>query len=735
MKVSALRILYLFALGFAAACGGWLYVGISVSLWWIPLLISIACLPVLLYFRHRAYALAGVLLFGCGIGLLRCNFAAPPPLSALSEGDVTITCRDYSWENTYGVACEGQMEIGGKHVYIRIYLKDTVFLEPGDEISGSFRFSESSIAQRAKSIYYIASQNGSVEVHKTESKSFSYLGVRLRHACETVLRSVLPPNAQPFALGLLLGENYELDHATDIHLRIAGVRHMVAVSGMHISILFLLLSIVSGKQRWILASIGIPVMLLFSWMVGSTPSVIRAVTVQGIFLLALLTDKRFDGLTAIGIAGLLLLIRNPYTFLSVGFQLSFAGALGIALFSEKIAVFLQERIPEKLGYRIRRMLEAIVFTASITLGASVLTIPLTAIYFDSISLISVVSNLVLAPMMTVLFYGLLASALAGVIWFPLGKLLGIVIGCGVELFLWMVEKLAAIPYASVYTNSIYITLWLVISYLICAFLFRRKMVLPAIGISVVLLAAAVGISVWEPKGRECEITVLDVGQGQCVLLQSKDTAVLVDCGGSDPETAGDLAAETLISRGIYRLDALIVSHIDYDHSGGVPYLLERVGTESVYLPDYGDNKEFLEGLDGKQDTVLLSEDEKLEYLSCTVSIFSNPQAKTSNESSLCVLFQTENCDILITGDLTKDGERMLLDRVSLPKLELLVAGHHGADNATSEELLEETEPEIAVISVGENDYGHPNEKTLERLFGAGCEVFRTDEAGTIIFRR
>ena len=119
-----------------------------------------------------------------------------------------------------------------------------------------------------------------------------------------------------------------------------------------------------------------------------------------------------------------------------------------------------------------------------------------------------------------------------------------------------------------------------------------------------------------------------------------------------------------------------------------------------------------------------------------MTIFAPVSYKSGNESSMCVLFQTENCDILITGDRSRKGELALLQRVTLPELELLIAGHHGSASATSDSLLALTSPEYVFISVGANNrYGHPNDDVLERLEKHGCNVFRTDEQGTLVFRR
>ena len=119
-----------------------------------------------------------------------------------------------------------------------------------------------------------------------------------------------------------------------------------------------------------------------------------------------------------------------------------------------------------------------------------------------------------------------------------------------------------------------------------------------------------------------------------------------------------------------------------------------------------------------------------------ITMFGGKEGTSDNESSLCVLFQPEDCDILITGDRSEDGEQELMNHMQLPDLEILIAGHHGSRTSTSWELLNATKPEIVLISVGEdNRYGHPSDAVLQRLADFGCEVYRTDTYGTIIFRR
>ena len=232
--------------------------------------------------------------------------------------------------------------------------------------------------------------------------------------------------------------------------------------------------------------------------------------------------------------------------------------------------------------------------------------------------------------------------------------------------------------------------------------------------------------------------MLDVGQGQSILLQSEGKTFLVDCGGDWDADCADLAAETLLSQGIQRLDGLIVTHYDKDHAGGVPYLLTRISAEHVYLPEIVDPYGISDQIRRSADPgacISVSEDLVLTYGNSKLTIFGPENYHLENESSLCILFQKENCDILITGDRGDLGESLLLSRTELPQLDLLIAGHHGSGKSTGEKLLAQTRPQYVFISVGENRYGHPTEELLQRLQQFGCCVYRTDQNGTIVFRR
>ena len=184
------------------------------------------------------------------------------------------------------------------------------------------------------------------------------------------------------------------------------------------------------------------------------------------------------------------------------------------------------------------------------------------------------------------------------------------------------------------------------------------------------------------------------------------------------------------------MDGIILTHFDEDHAGAVPYLLQLMEVKTLYLPDAEENSQIRKQLEEQgTDIQWVTEEERISCGTGEMSLFPALEGTSGNESSMCILFRAENCDILITGDRNLEGEHALLQQTDLPDIEVLVAGHHGADTSTGLELLWHTRPEVAVISVGEgNIYGHPARETLQRLSRIGCQVRRTDREGTIIIR-
>ena len=226
-----------------------------------------------------------------------------------------------------------------------------------------------------------------------------------------------------------------------------------------------------------------------------------------------------------------------------------------------------------------------------------------------------------------------------------------------------------------------------------------------------------------------------------MALSQKNLYALVDCGGSGPDNAGDVAADYFQTRGVSRLDLLILTHLHDDHANGVSRLLERMRVEKILLPeeDSALRTEILKLAEEKSIIVeTVTEDQCIHTGQAqTLTVYAPvEELGETNERGLAILADGGSFQTLITGDMGATGEENLLNIANFPQIEVLVTGHHGSATSTTQALLDAVKPEYALISVGEgNLYGHPAQETLERLEAAGAEVYRTDWNGTIEIRK
>ena len=363
-----------------------------------------------------------------------------------------------------------------------------------------------------------------------------------------------------------------------------------------------------------------------------------------------------------------------------------------------------------------------------------MTVPLVAVYFHTVSLVSVLTNLLVVWVVTFIFYGVMLVCVVWHLWAPGAVLLGKLVSLPIGYVCLTAKLLSKLPFAAVYTENIYVVVWLCLVYglIFLGMLGREKRIALSTGLAAAGLAAAILLGWLEPRLWDQSVTVLDVGQGQSVILQHRDKTFLVDCGGDFDDDTADLAAQTLLGMGIRRIDGLILTHWDRDHSGGVEGLLYRVQADRLYLPVGPEGS----GFSQDAQVVWVRQEIRLESEGVNITLFPMESSGEAGENSLVVLFQTEKCDTLLTGDISSLYEQILIREHQIPDLEILIAGHHGSKYATSQALLEAAAPDAVVISVGEdNRYGHPAPETMERLLRAGCGVYRTDQAGTILLRR
>ena len=659
---------------------------------------------------------------------------------------VEVKATDFSFQTDYGMGVDGIVYLNGRSYRTRLYYQGNDSFSPGDRIyvSAKLRYTpygglEISTYHKGEGIFLLSYGQDLPVVDRTQEYHWRYLCAYLRKGISDRINEVFPDDTAAFANALLIGDDSKISFRDNISFQKSGIRHVIAVSGLHVSILFSIIYHLARKKIILASLIGFPILFLFAAVAGFSPSIVRACIMQAMLIISLIINREYDPGTALSFACVVILSINPLAITSISFQLSVGCMIGIILFSSRISDYLKGVLHcGSSKSRKGRALRWLIGSVSISVSAMIFTMPLCAAYFGMISVVGVLTNLLVLWVISFIFCGIIAACIVSILWMPLGYVVAWGVSWLIRYVLAISNLLADVPGGVIYAQSIYAILWVVftITIIIASLISRRKapkfLTFAVTGIYFLSLVAS-----WaEPRIGNVQVTVMDVGQGQCILLQCKNEAYLIDCGGSDAEQTASIAINTLGAQGVYQLDGIILTHYDEDHCNGAAYVMQSIPVKQLYLPDTDEQNEVRNVLEnGEVPICWVSQNILLPVKSGCMEIIPGISSESDNESSLCILFRGEKCDILITGDRSVSGEHILLEQNDIPELELLVAGHHGASASTGFELLKKCTPAVVAISVGsDNSHGHPNDDTLKRLQAAGCIIRRTDLEGTIIFR-
>jgi competence protein ComEC len=530
--------------------------------------------------------------------------------------------------------------------------------------------------------------------------------------------------------GVVLGEDEGLDDDLRESFRASGLYHLLAVSGQNVGYVVvgaLLLGWLLGAPRW-LAQIGaLAAVSAYVLAVGWQPSVVRAGVAGALASLAWLAARPQDRWYFLLAGAAVLLAWNPYSLLDPGFQLSFAAVAAIF-----VAVSPLERRLE--GYPVPRPLRIVI---SVSVACGVATAPILMAHFGATPVFSIVSNAlaapVVAPLLALAFAAaalapLVPSAAAALAWLG-GWLAAYLAGCA--------RLIGGLPHAQAAS-------WTALLALAGAagFVWLALRVPPPRGrrVLVLLLLAATLLVAWRsrpehtpPPPAGLRLTFLDVGQGDAVLLQVREGAVLVDQGPPEGEVARQLRR-----LGVRRLAALVLTHPQRDHVGGAADVLEDLHVDVVLDPRLPvpspHEREALAEAREHDVPVITARAGRIFRLGKLVLRLLWPEdsgapGEDPNNHAVVMVATYGRIDALLTAD----AETNVTLPLSPPPVEILKVAHHGSADPGLAALLGLVRPEVAVISVGAgNDYGHPAPSTLSALarFG-GLDLYRTDEDGRV----
>lgn len=715
-------------------------------------LASVACFLLRkVWLKRAAIALLGI---AAGFAWSACDWQKNVvPIMTLDGEHMQISAKasDYSRETTYGYATTARISIDDGIYTAVIY--GSKKMEPGDTVKGVANLRQTINSTHQGDDYYAArgvllriSMKENEEIIPSASATLRNLPVKFSKQLQDTIKSLFPEREAGFLIALITGDTSGLSEVFYNQLSLVGIRHFVAVSGMHIAILLGAISLLFGVNRRVASFIGLPVIWFFALAVGMSASVVRAAIMQSFLLLAPLLRRENDTGTSILTALMIILIPNPHAILDVGLQLSFISVSGILLFSSHIYSGIQACAPvkslfERLPFGKRALRAAIAQVAS-SLSVIPLTMPLCVFYFKLYSLITPLSSALIVSVVPICFSGCILAALLAMLWPPLGTLFAFPILWLARYCMGMTSLLSKVPFASLYANSGYMLIFLLAFYLLVSYRILSKekcSLLLSCGCLVSLFCVCLLLESAEYDRADISVTMLNVGQGQCVYVESNGNTGLYDCGGS-VGNAGETAARYLESLGRDGLDFLAVSHYDEDHAGGIVQLLARISVNQIFLPAQPDEKgmqaSILEAAARAETKVLfVDSDLELRFGAGTLRLYAPVSRESSNEASIAAHWKVDTFDILLTGDMNARAEEQLLRTHELRDIELLVAGHHGSASSSSAVLLKMTAPEIVLISVGNNGYGHPSDEALARINAVGACVYRTDQCGNITVRR
>ena len=749
-----MRKLLLFSIGFALAAALYVYLAVPLVLWAVLIGVALICLVTALFKRQELRRIA-IMSFGIAVGLLWCGgynaVIEKPAMQAVGEAvEISAEICGYPTETRYGAVVSALTDWNGHPIKTKYYLPEAAMqLQPGDRLQATARLS--SAAREIGNLY----NRSSGHVLTASVKAFAYtrpekIPIWLRPVCwnraiQERISQIFPQKSSGLVTALLTGSRTQLTVRDVTAMKRVGVYHMVAVSGMHVSVLLSAVLVLIRRHRRMAALIGLPVTVLFLAFIGGTPGVVRAGVLQSFLLLAPICRREADPPTSLGAALLLLLAVNPWAIANVGLQLSFASVSGIFLFSDRIrrkTDWLLRKIPL---WTVRGVVRIGTDTIAATLGATAFTLPLSALYFGSISLIAPIGNLLVLPVVTVCFVLAMAAVLLSYLWLPLGTILAEIDTGLVSYILGTVRRLSMVPFAAVYTSSILVIAWLVFAYsvvLLCLASGKTRHPLIPVGALALSLSLVLLLNHLDNAAVNSRFlfSALDVGQGQSIAVVSGGQSALIDCGGSEDNQAAETAAAYLQRMGCRKLDYLILTHYDRDHAGGAAQLLYTVPTDKLLLPQAAKTQELAAEIlnaaaEMETQVVYVTADQTAALGNGSLEIYAPVSAGEDNESGLSVLASAASFSGLVTGDMSAATERRLLRQHAIPMVDVLVAGHHGSNSATCETLLQKVKPEMIWISVGENNYGLPGTAALERMQASGAEIFRTDLDGTLITGR
>jgi competence protein ComEC len=542
----------------------------------------------------------------------------------------------------------------------------------------------------------------------------------------------IPGNGGALLLSTLLGDRSRLEGTPiEADLQTAGLSHFAATSGYHAVLVMALLgwlaaAVVPNRRLRVL----LVLVLAGSFVVlcGARVPVVRGWSAAALAAVGWDTGRRSDGLAALAAVAAVFVCVAPQSVFDVGFALCVLGVAGILLFARLAEAWLTEALP--------RRLHLVSGALAVTTCAVLATLPVSSAVFGQVSLVAPLANLLAAPLVACLLVLGLCGVLVGSASVPVGSVVLHAGGAAGGVLASVASWAASLPRASiaVAAQPIMICGWIlciVVAWVVWPLPTRRR----ARGVLTVAAALVAVIAIGVPSQGGPRIVVMDIGQGDAILVADGGHNLLIDTGPS-----GSVLRAALGRQGVRALDGVVLTHYHADHYGGLSALRGVVRVPEVYVPAGGLKKQSrvvdearMVAVGGRVEELVAGD--RLNAGSIEIDVLAPLAAvedPATNEASVVVLARRGDQSVLLTGD----AESGVLEHVAqaglLRPVDVLKVGHHGSAISLDRSLLDVLTPRAAVISVGAgNRYGHPRPEPLALLAERGIEADRTDLEGDV----
>lgn len=593
------------------------------------------------------------------------------------------------------------------------------------------------------------------------------IAYRINQWIKNMCHQFLPDKEASLLIGLLLGDTEEIEEDIEQDFVQSSLAHVLAVSGTHISYLVIGISFFFscfGKRKArIITVMGL---VFFMYMTNFAASVVRACLMGIVTLGGQILYRKSDIYTNMGLSCFLILLVNPYQILDIGLQLSYAGTLGIVLGYSLCQPWIR-----KMPKGIKPVCNILAITGSAQIGV----FPLIAYYFQNISFTFFLSNLLATPILAILMLGGMGFVFLSFLAPVVGAWFSPVLIFFLQILMKISHQVAQMPFSYVLIPAP--SLGVLLLYYLILFLFLQrqhikqtqgewrllsslqkkkiiwiKKIEPikgkiGIGLICLIIIIILGRESLILFNKQLDIYFLDVGQGDaCLIRTPHQKNILIDGGGSENYDVGkNVVLPYLLKHGITKIDVLFISHFDTDHCSGLWYVLQNLKVDYVILgkqmetnDNYWNFQKIAKEKKIKVKEVTAGQQIKLEKnLTCHI-LWPESQKEiaenTINNQSLVFQLVYRKFTMLLTGDIEKIAEEKLIQKYgktnALPS-NLLKIPHHGSKTSSTDEFLRCIKPQVALIGVGKNHFGHPSEGVLNRLQEHQILYYRTDQQGEI----